>query len=97
MKKITMQDIAYKLKISKHSVSQALTGKPGVSEETRLLVQKTAEKLGYSYPSGRKNGTNGHTGNIALLASVRAFSFKSFFGEIYLSIEKELKSRGMIF
>ncbi|MRX54263.1 LacI family DNA-binding transcriptional regulator [Bacillus idriensis] len=90
-----MQDIADKLKISKNSVSQALTGKPGVSEETRLLVQKTAEELGYAYPSGRKNGNNGQTGTIALLASVRAFSFKSFFGEIYLSIEKELKSRGM--
>lgn len=95
MKKITMQDIADKLKISKNSVSQALTGKPGVSEETRIMVQKTAEELGYAYPSGRKNGNNGQTGTIALLASVRAFSFKSFFGEIYLSIEKELKSRGM--
>lgn len=95
MKKITMQDIADKLNISKNTVSQALTGKPGVSEETRMLVQKTADALGYSYPSTRKNSSNGQTGTIALIASIRAFSFKSFFGEIYLSIEKELKSRGM--
>ncbi|RLQ96891.1 LacI family DNA-binding transcriptional regulator [Falsibacillus albus] len=92
-----MQDIADHLKISKNSVSQALTGKPGVSEATRKLVETTAEELGYQYTKPRKQteDTNQHPKNIALIASEYAFSLKSFFGEIYLSIEKEVKKRGM--
>lgn len=96
-KKVTMQDIADRLNISKNSVSQALTGKPGVSEETRKLVQNTANELGYSYSNSRnhKQAEKKILKNIALIASDYAFSLTGFFGEIYLSIEKELRSRGM--
>ncbi|MFP5113893.1 LacI family DNA-binding transcriptional regulator [Bacillaceae bacterium C204] len=96
-KKVTMQDIADQLNISKNSVSQALSGKPGVSEETRRLVQNTADELGYSYSNSRnqKQVEKKTQKNIALIASDYAFSLKSFFGEIYLSIEKELRVRGM--
>jgi LacI family transcriptional regulator len=96
-KKVSMQDIADRLNISKNSVSQALSGKPGVSEETRRLVEKAAEILGYQYQSGRKQkqAEKNAPKNIALIASEYAFSLKSFFGEIYLSIEKELRDRGM--
>lgn len=94
-KRVTMQDIANQLNISKNSVSQALSGKPGVSEETRQLVFKKAKEIGYHYPS--TNGGSSHeaksTGNIALIASEFAFSMKSFFGEIYLSIEEEVTKR----
>lgn len=92
-KKITMQDIADQLNISKNSVSQALSGKDGVSEETRLLVQKMADQLGYAYTTKRPVKT--HSLKIALIASDYAISLKGFFGEIYLSIEKELQKRGM--
>lgn len=96
-KKVTMQDIADRLNISKNSVSQALSGKPGVSEETRQLVQKTADELGYDYLNNRKQKLTDQKTlrNIALIASDFAFSLKSFFGEIYLSIEKEVRARGM--
>ncbi len=94
-RKITMQDIADKLRVSKNSVSQALSGKAGVSEETRLLIMKTAKELGYKYSGKKQAGNTVSLQNIALIASDFAFSRKSFFGEIYLSIEKELNSRGM--
>ncbi|MCM3117223.1 LacI family DNA-binding transcriptional regulator [Neobacillus sp. MER 74] len=96
-KKVTMQDIADRLNISKNSVSQALSGKPGVSEDTRRLVQTTADELGYSYSNSRnqKQVEKKTLKNIALIASDYAFSLKSFFGEIYLSVEKELRARGM--
>ncbi|MEH7504707.1 LacI family DNA-binding transcriptional regulator [Neobacillus drentensis] len=96
-KKVTMQDIADRLNISKNSVSQALSGKPGVSEDTRKLVQNTADELGYSYSNSRnqKQVEKKTLKNIALIASDYAFSLKSFFGEIYLSVEKELRARGM--
>jgi LacI family transcriptional regulator len=94
-RKITMQDIADRLNVSKNSVSQALSGKPGVSEETRNLIIKTAESIGYHYTSKKSPFSKPAIKNIALIASDFAFSRKSFFGEIYLSIEKELSKRGM--
>jgi LacI family transcriptional regulator len=96
-KKVTMQDIADRLSISKNSVSQALSGKPGVSEETRRYVQNTANELGYYYCNSRsqKQVDKKMLRNIALIASDYAFSLKSFFGEIYLSVEKEVRARGM--
>ncbi|GIO33540.1 MULTISPECIES: LacI family DNA-binding transcriptional regulator [Paenibacillus] len=107
--KVTMQDIADHLHISKNSVSQALTGKDGVSEATRALVKETAERLGYVYRKSRRGRQNEAAaspasidpsavlqdgGTIALIASDYAFSRKSFFGDIYLSVDKELKKYG---
>lgn len=46
-KKVTMQQIADYLGVSKYVVSVALSGKKGVSEETRKKVLSTAAKLGY--------------------------------------------------
>ena len=46
-KRITIYDIAEKLGISTATVNRALTGKPRVKEETRALVLKTAEELGF--------------------------------------------------
>jgi len=47
-KKITMQQIADYLGVSKYVVSKALSGKEGVNEETRKKVLETAGQLGYS-------------------------------------------------
>lgn len=48
-KKITMQQIADHLNVSKFVVSRALSGKDGVSDETRERVIKAATQLGYLY------------------------------------------------
>lgn len=48
-KRITMQHIADHLNVSKFVVSKALSGKSGVSDETREKVIKAASELGYSY------------------------------------------------
>ncbi|OPX02632.1 substrate-binding domain-containing protein [Geobacillus sp. LEMMY01] len=93
-KRITMQDIADRLNISKNSVSQALRGKEGVSEETRELVKRVAKEMGYEYPASRAKSRGKPPKQIALIASDRTFSLK-FFGEIYLSIEQEALSHGM--
>lgn len=89
-RKVVMQDIADRLNISKNSVSQALSGKDGVSEETRIKIMKTAEEMGYKYTK-RNNQVqaNQEMKTIALIASEFTFSMKTFFGEIYLAIERE--------
>jgi LacI family transcriptional regulator len=46
-KKVSMQQIADRLGMSKFTVSQALAGKSGVSEENRLRIQETAKAMGY--------------------------------------------------
>lgn len=47
LKPVTMRDIASRSGVSAITVSRALRGDPLVNEETRLLVQTTAEELGY--------------------------------------------------
>src|SRR5262249_48960146 len=47
MSRVTLQEIADHLGISKFAVSRALTGKAGVSEDTRRSVLSAAEQFGY--------------------------------------------------
>lgn len=46
-KTVTLQMLADELGLSLHTVSKALRGKPGMSEETRRAVSAAARKLGY--------------------------------------------------
>lgn len=48
MKKITISDLAAKLKISKSTISKALKGYPDVSDKTRKRVSRMAKKLNYT-------------------------------------------------
>jgi LacI family transcriptional regulator len=48
MARVTLQDIASELGLSKFAVSRALAGKGGVSPATRALVAEAAERLGYA-------------------------------------------------
>ncbi|MEK3731801.1 MULTISPECIES: LacI family DNA-binding transcriptional regulator [Paenibacillus] len=45
--KVTLQEIAEFAGVSKFAVSRALSGKPGVSKETRDMILKAAGQLGY--------------------------------------------------
>lgn len=47
MARVTIQDLADRLGLSKFSVSRALSGKPGVSEATRSRVLRAAHAMGY--------------------------------------------------
>lgn len=51
MERITLGVIAARLGLSKFAVSRALSGKSGVSEETRRRVQEMADALGYARPA----------------------------------------------
>ncbi|GBF76990.1 hypothetical protein PA598K_05510 [Paenibacillus sp. 598K] len=46
-KKVTLQHLAAELGLSAHTVSKALRGLPGMSEETRHQVQELARRRGY--------------------------------------------------
>lgn len=91
MKKPTMQQIADELDISKNSVSLALSGKPGVSEELRKKVEDTAEKIGYKGTRSRRSSKGRMIG---LIVREDVFFDHAFFGTISLNIEQEIKGRG---
>lgn len=52
-KAIRMSDIAEQLNVSTVTVSKALAGKDGVSEELRLKIQQLAEQMGYQKKSNK--------------------------------------------
>lgn len=52
-KRTSIQTIADEVGVSKYAVSRSLAGKSGVSEETRMRIQATAERLGYVKPQPR--------------------------------------------
>lgn len=49
--RVTLQTIAREVGLSKYAVSRSLSGKSGVSEETRERIRETALRLGYSKPA----------------------------------------------
>lgn len=46
-KRVTLDDVALEVGLSRFLVCRALTGKPGVNEDTRKRIQNAAERLGY--------------------------------------------------
>lgn len=60
MKKVTMQDIADELGISKVTVSKALNDQLGVSEVIRERVRETADRMGYILKSTLKSHEKKH-------------------------------------
>ena len=92
-KKVTMKDIASKLKISINAVSLALNDRVGVSEDTKVLIIKTASELGYfdANPSYISKNT---TKNICLMIESRFFTDVPFYSKVILGIENESKKNG---
>lgn|GEM_PF-302340 len=48
--RVTLQTIAREVGLSKYAVSRSLSGKSGVSDETRERIRETAQRLGYIKP-----------------------------------------------
>ena len=53
-KTVKMQDIAGRLGVSTMTVSKALSGKSGVSEQTRQKIKQLAAEMGYIAPGTDK-------------------------------------------
>ncbi len=79
-KPVRMADIAEQLHISVVSVSKALAGKPGVSEEMRAKVVALARQMGYE---GTKICSEAEGGNIGVLVADRFFAENTFYTNLY--------------
>ncbi|MFC0215996.1 LacI family DNA-binding transcriptional regulator [Paenibacillus chartarius] len=107
-KKVSMQLIADQLGVSKFAVSQALSGKSGVSEETRAKIMQTAAALGYriahSLPSAKQvkqtgdfdaSGKGDRNTVMILMPNVRFQDSKTgFWGKIIGGVSSELEKLG---
>lgn len=87
-----MQDIANRLDISKNAVSLALHNKSGVSEETRELVIRMAQKLNYSISGA--DGKNKPSNKILVIIPEYIRNDSFFYNNIYWAIENHSKLRG---
>ncbi|KIL38880.1 hypothetical protein SD70_23765 [Gordoniibacillus kamchatkensis] len=110
MRRVTMQQIADQVGVSKFAVSQALSGKPGVGDETRAKIIQTAAALGYNLSSQwaikkqsgeppiheRKTSAVSKNTVIVLLPNVR-FQERGavFWGRIIDGVSSELEKQGI--
>lgn len=87
--KITMQDIADKIGVSKVTVSKALSDKDGVSDELKAKIKALSEELGYRYNASASAMKLGLSKNIGVIIPERfTGDYKSFYLTIfqYLSV-----------
>lgn len=105
-KKVTMQQIADAAGVSKFAVSRALTGKPGVSEQTRDMIVRTAGQLGYFKteskrypvdPQPARSSKPVQSGTILILfPNIRSQNRSSlYWGPVFDGISARLNEQGM--
>lgn len=86
---VKMSDIAEVLGISKVTVSNALAGRTGVSQELREKIKKTAIEMGYPF----KQAAGNRSYSIGILVSGRYVEKgESYYWEIYWELASLLKS-----
>ena len=82
---VTMKDIADELDITVMSVSKALSGKDGVSEDLRAKILAKAEELGYKKNQNSSND-DASSHNIGILIAERSLNANA----TYMSLQQPL-------
>ena len=84
-KAVRMADIAKRVGISTVTVSKALAGKDGVSDELRMTIKETAQEMGYQLTAPPRKVRSGNTGNIGILipSCFLKINSNSFYWEMY--------------
>lgn len=91
MKGPSMRDIAKAVGVSAVTVSNALGGKTGMSDQVREQIVKTAQEMGYINP--RPQAMN-IPRDIGILIPDRFFVPESYYGMFYKTLVKKLKENG---
>lgn len=94
-KAVKLADIAEQVGVSTVTVSKALSGQKGVSEEMREKIKNLAEELGYRSPSETKRQSAEKQYNIGvLIQEVYLDKYDSFYWKMYQEVNKKAVSRG---
>ncbi|OOM77301.1 HTH-type transcriptional repressor CytR [Clostridium puniceum] len=93
-KAIKLADIAEVLKVSKVTVSKALSDKDGVSDELRAKIKKVAAEMGYRQNSIARSLRDGYTYNIGVLIPERFVEmYHSFYWDLYQNVLNALTKK----
>lgn len=96
-KSVRMSDIAAKMQVSTVTVSKALAGKDGVSEELRREILEMAEKMGYQRKETKTRETAEESLTIGIVTSKRYIEKgHSFYWTLYERILAYLSGCGHI-
>lgn len=94
-KAVKLEDIAKQVGVSNVTVSKALSGKSGVSEELRQRIKELAKEMGYVPISSQKLKEKKGTGNIGVLVPERFIgNGTSFYWAIYQNVVTKLQLKG---
>lgn len=94
-KTVKLADIAEKVGVSTVTVSKALSGQKGVSEEMREKIKQLADELGYRSPSENKRQTTEKQYNIGvIIQEVYLDKYESFYLMMYQELNKRAVARG---
>ncbi len=86
-KAVKLADIAGRLGVSVVTVSKALSGQKGVSEEMRERIKALADELGYVQPSGNRRKRDEKSYNIGILIEESYLEkYASFYWQMYQQV-----------
>lgn len=85
-KAVKLADIAERLGVSTVTVSKALSGQKGVSEELRAKIKVLADEMGYRQPSAQRKEKGNESYNIGVLIAEHYLDKDSFYWQMYQQI-----------
>ena len=89
-KAVTMSDIAKRMDVSTVTVSKALSGQKGVSEEVREQIIALAREMGYKMPRGKEENDGKESFRIGVLMPSSALAtFDSFYWRLYQAVSEK--------
>lgn len=93
-KRVKLKDIADRLNVSTVTVSKALSGQKGVSDEVRDKIREMAKEMGYQSPTEIKMINASRTFNIGVVVGERYFSkTQSFYWMLYQEVATKAVSK----
>ena len=94
-KAVKLADIAGQLGVSTVTVSKALSGQKGVSEELREKIKTLADEMGYKQPSARRREHAVKSYNIGVLIAEHWLDkYDSFYLQMYQQVATKAVSKG---
>lgn len=94
-KAVKLADIAKVMNVSTVTVSKALSGQKGVSEEMREKIKQLAQEMGYQSPSAVKMMNARKSYNIGVVISERYLErYESFYWQMYQAVATGAVEKG---